>query len=95
MTNDTKPTEDYNLYFKYYLHEKKILSGLVNLKFIQSLISKIIFVNRAKSRISSSSKLINEHYSDTNGNDIFNYGNTSEISALGTIDTFEKFLMYY
>jgi hypothetical protein len=90
MTNDTKPTEDYNLYFKYYRHEKKILSGLVNLKFVQSLISKIIFVNRAQTRSRTSSKLINEHYSDTNGNDIFNYGNTSEISALGTIDTFEK-----
>lgn len=90
MTLDKQPIENYNLYFKQYRYEpKQILSGTVTLKFVQSLISKIIFVNRAITR-TSSSKLINDHYSDTNGNDMFNYGNTSEIAALGTIDTFEK-----
>jgi hypothetical protein len=79
----------YQIYFNHKDFYEQSLNSIVNLNFEDAPISKLIFVIRNNSRMTSDdTPQINEHYSDTNGNDIFNYGNTSLITELGTYDNF-------
>ncbi len=80
----------YQIYFNHKDFYERSLSSIINLNFDSAPISKLIFVIRNNSRIASDdTPQINEHHSDLNGNDIFNYGNTSLITNLGTYDNFE------
>jgi len=79
----------YQIYFNHKDFFEQNLDSTVNLNFQNAPISKLIFVIRNNLRIiSDNTPQINEHHSDVNGNDIFNYGNTS-INNLGTYDNFE------
>jgi hypothetical protein len=79
----------YQVYFNKIDYNTQPLSSIINLNFDDAPISKLIFVIRNNSRlIADSTPQINEHYTDLNGNDIFNYGNTELIVDLGTHDTF-------
>ena len=79
----------YQIYFNHKDFYEQSLNSIVNLNFEDAPISKLVFVIRNNSRIASDdTPQINEHHSDTNGNDIFNYGNTSVITELGTHDNF-------
>jgi len=86
---DRNLLQNYSLNYKYYKHISKLFDSTLNVRFPSSKISQFWFVNRHQYRLGTTSKLINDNYKSTNGNDIFNYGNNNEITNLGTIDTFE------
>ena len=59
-------------------------------------LKNLILVNQNNDRnTQSTTYLINESTSDTNGNDWFNYGNATSIVNLNTNDTFEKLKILY
>lgn len=85
----------YQIYFDLPINVSKTTSTTTNLDFSDEIpIKKIVFTIQNNDRITQdSTPLINENYSDTNGNDWFNYGNNTIITDLNTTDTFNKLII--
>ena len=85
----------YQIYTDIPYNVSKPVTSNTNLDFSDEVpIKKIIFVIQNNNRKTlDSTPLINENYSDTNGNDWFNYGNSVIITDTNTTDTFNKLLI--
>jgi hypothetical protein len=86
----------------YYNYIEKIdyyntsLTNNINIYFNDAPLKNLILVNQNNNRNKQDkTPLVNEYSTDINGNDWFNYGNTSTISSLNTNDTFETLNISY